>query len=570
MAAGMKKIKPVEPVISETQNNPYMDAITQAEASRGSDKPVTAAVPVSEGPDPWGYKPAQNYTTGLSNMVWNPDVRGMDFQEDSLPSGTRSYGRSSYSASSGGNGSPYAAAIDAFDYGSAPQWGGTEYERRRDEALRRAEDMKFSYDPDTDPSWQAYQKQYRREGQRATADALGQAAAMTGGVPSSYAVTAASQAGDYYAAQLSDKLPQLYQDAYNRYLQEYQRQLGIADTYAGYGQTEYNRYLDQLGQYNTDRNFAYGTYRDAIGDQRYADETAYARQRAAEEWEYQQARDAIGDQRYQTEWERKIADADLDNALAVAKYLGYVPEQYASILGVPAGTQYYTLANKTTGRGGGGGNTLAKMFAAMGSAEILAYIKKNFGEGVLSDEDWTKLTDAGINPDWLRKNGFRTPAQQAVMNNDSLTDYETLLAEAARQGGSYDVGQNSGTFSTPSTPSAYDALASRLQNAYYSGASADDIRRTVENNVRRGQITSVEGDEILNGLGLGSGLVHNDANRTDMSSGFRRVWPQLRNEFDSGVTKDALREKVLKYLDDGVITNDDAWVIINQLGLDEE
>lgn len=333
MAAGMKKIKPVEPVISETQNNPYMDAITQAEASRGSDKPVTAAVPVSEGPDPWGYKPTENYTTGLSDMVWNPDVRGMDFQEDSLPTGTRSYERSSYSASSGGNRSPYAAAIDAFDYGPAPQWGGTEYERRRDEALRRAEDMKFEFDPDTDPSWQAYQKQYRREGQRATADALGQAAAMTGGVPSSYAVTAASQAGDYYAAQLSDRLPQLYQDAYNRYLQEYQRQLGIADAYAGYGQTEYNRYLDQLGQYNTDRNFAYGAYRDQIGDQRY--ETQWAQE--MREYEDKLAQQARENGWTEQEYQDKLKQQRYDNALKFYSQFGYIPEEYADLFSSWAG-----------------------------------------------------------------------------------------------------------------------------------------------------------------------------------------------------------------------------------------
>ena len=238
--------------------NPYQAAVADADAGMGG-------VP--------------DY--GTQGMTGNDAVPGSG--------GTKASYSESSSHSSGGN--PYAAYLDAFDYGPAPEWGGTEYERRRDEALRRAENMQFNYDPSTDPSWLAYQKQYRREGQRATADALGQAAALTGGVPSSYAVTAASQAGDYYASQLSDKLPQLYQDAYNRYLQEYQRQLGIADAYAGYGQTEYNRYLDRLGQYNTDRNFAYGQYRDQIGDQRYADERDYERSEKERQWEYQQALD---------------------------------------------------------------------------------------------------------------------------------------------------------------------------------------------------------------------------------------------------------------------------------------
>lgn len=101
------------------------------------------------------------------------------------------------------------------------------------------EKPQFSYNLETDPVYSAYKKQYAREGQRATANALGNAAAATGGIPSSYAATAVSQAGDYYAAQLSDKVPELYQQAYNRH-------------------------LNDLSQYNTDRNFRYGQYLDEI------------------------------------------------------------------------------------------------------------------------------------------------------------------------------------------------------------------------------------------------------------------------------------------------------------------
>lgn len=120
----------------------------------------------------------------------------------------------------------------------------------------------FSYDHTTDPVYGAYKKQYTREGKRATADALGEAASATGGMPSSYAVTAASQAGDYYASQLSDKIPELYDMAYNRYLQEYQMKLSDLNAVQRQEQTEYGRYLDDLGQYNTDRNFDYSKWLD--------------------------------------------------------------------------------------------------------------------------------------------------------------------------------------------------------------------------------------------------------------------------------------------------------------------
>lgn len=128
----------------------------------------------------------------------------------------------------------------------------------------------FSYNKNQDPQWGAYKKAYLREGDRAAADALGQAAAAAGGRPSSYAATAASQAGDYYASKLSDVLPTLYQQAYERYLGEYSRKQQDLSAVNAQEQLDYNRYLDELNQYNTDRNFALTTWqgeRDAVLDQ---------------------------------------------------------------------------------------------------------------------------------------------------------------------------------------------------------------------------------------------------------------------------------------------------------------
>lgn len=82
----------------------------------------------------------------------------------------------------------------------------------------------FEYDAASDPVYSQYRKQFLREGKRAVEDTMGTAAAMTGGIPSSHAVTAAGQAGNYYNAQLTDKIPELYQQAYNRYLNEFTMQ----------------------------------------------------------------------------------------------------------------------------------------------------------------------------------------------------------------------------------------------------------------------------------------------------------------------------------------------------------
>lgn len=118
----------------------------------------------------------------------------------------------------------------------------------------------FSWSKEDDPQWSSYKKSYLREGDRATANALGQAAAASGGRPSTAALTAATQAGDYYATQLNDIIPTLYQQAYDRYLNEYNMSLQDLNAVNTQEQMDYAKYLDQLGQFNTDRNFAFNSY----------------------------------------------------------------------------------------------------------------------------------------------------------------------------------------------------------------------------------------------------------------------------------------------------------------------
>ena len=156
--------------------------------------------------------------------------------------------------------------VQPFSYDVAAPEYASRYQDQLDELansiLNRPD---FSYDYQTDPQWQSYKKQYTREGRRASEDVMGQYAAMTGGMPSTAAVTAAQQAGDYYAAQMADKIPELYQAAYNMYLGGLAEQRSDFNMMRGLESDSYNQYLNQLGQYNTDRNFAYNQYLNNIG-----------------------------------------------------------------------------------------------------------------------------------------------------------------------------------------------------------------------------------------------------------------------------------------------------------------
>ena len=156
----------------------------------------------------------------------------------------------------------------SYDYGEAAPVYNNRYDDTIQDLIQgilNRED--FSYDPATDPLYQNYRKQYTREGQRATADTLGAAAAASGGIPSSYATTAAAQAGNYYAAQMTDKIPELYQLAYNQYLNEYDMQLSDLGVVQGAEQSDYDKYLNELQQFNTDREFNYGQLLDEIDSQ---------------------------------------------------------------------------------------------------------------------------------------------------------------------------------------------------------------------------------------------------------------------------------------------------------------
>lgn len=130
----------------------------------------------------------------------------------------------------------------------------------------------FEYNMNTDPLYQQYRDQYIREGQRAMKDTMAQSAALTGGYGSTYGAIAAQQGYDNYLAQLNDRAPQLEQQAYGKYVDN------LADMYNQLGayQSEENRlygqYMDALGQFNTDRDYAFRSMQAAMDQNNYENE----------------------------------------------------------------------------------------------------------------------------------------------------------------------------------------------------------------------------------------------------------------------------------------------------------
>lgn len=102
------------------------------------------------------------------------------------------------------------------------------------------------YEKETDPSYQAYRKEYLREADRTMEDTLGAYAQNTGGIAGSQAITAASQAADYYKAQLNDKILELDDSAYNRYLGEVAKQQNLAGILMNAESQAQSQYYNQI------------------------------------------------------------------------------------------------------------------------------------------------------------------------------------------------------------------------------------------------------------------------------------------------------------------------------------
>ena len=98
----------------------------------------------------------------------------------------------------------------------------------------------FSYNPNTDVVYQSYADMYNRQGQSAAKQTLNNLNASNMGRNSSYGAAATAQVQQAYAQKVSDMIPQLAQQEYDRLVQNYGMERDIADSL-------YNR---QLNAYN--------------------------------------------------------------------------------------------------------------------------------------------------------------------------------------------------------------------------------------------------------------------------------------------------------------------------------
>ena len=217
----------------------------------------------------------------------------------------------------------------------------------------------FEYNPDTDPRMAAYRKSFLREAERATADTMAKASAMTGGVPSSYAVGAAEQAGNYYTGKLGDVIPELYNDAYSQHMNDFSQK------------------VNALGALNTDRQFDYNAWLGGLEEQ-------------------------------QQKW---------NNAMAMYQLFGYdAPQEYLDILGiqkpqatVSSGGSYGPVGNPVPGDNDSDYQKTADILANGGynSAEMLQIIRTS----PLSESEQNSLISLYQKPLQTKEVNVRDPSK---------------------------------------------------------------------------------------------------------------------------------------------------------------
>ena len=185
---------------------------------------------------------------------------------------------------------------------------------------------KFSYDLNADALYQQYKDQYTTQGKMAMMDTMGQAQAMTGGYGNSYAQSVGQQAYQGYLQELNNKIPELYQLALNKYQMEGD---ALTDQYALLAQQEnqdYGRYRDQMGDWQTERDFLtdrYDTERD-YDYGKWADGRDFAYGQFADDraYDYQVGRDKAADEQWQKEFDEAKRQFDAQMALKTGTAVG--------------------------------------------------------------------------------------------------------------------------------------------------------------------------------------------------------------------------------------------------------
>lgn len=337
----------------------------------------------------------------------------------------------------------------------------------------------FSYNAESDPSYQAYKEQYTKAGNEAFQNIIGDLTSLTGGRLNTWATSAAAQAKNNYMEKLNDMVPTLEQNAYSRYQQGIDNIAKQLTELQGLDSTDYGRYRDVLsdkskaeeqarqnyintaGQYGNDYQAEINNVlnNNDTSDDWKADVLQNLRQQKIEKQkntdtenfkntisqynnDYQaQINNVLNDSDPNNDWqagylgaarqkkietEKQTAIAqqqqDLKNALSVWQLSGTATPEVAQVLGVPEGarTGDYDIAKI---------NAAISQMNAETNQQNADTNKQNASTNAYEAE--TGRINAGTNAyqaETSRTNSTNTQSQNAIkLSNDKLATYQAQI-----------------------------------------------------------------------------------------------------------------------------------------------
>lgn len=203
---------------------------------------------------------------------------------------------------------------DFSGFGSMPTFNmeTTDYSsnvKKSINAIKNQMETGFEYDSSKDESFLAFKNQMERMGNQAYSNDIARQSARTGGTESSWGQAVASQSRNAMLQKATDSIPQFEQLAYGKYQGSLNDQFNLLKTYQQEDETLYNRayneYKSNVDSYLNDLDLAEVQYNKEIDSYNIA----------------------IDSQK-----------TEISEAQERMNILGYVSNQDASILGLPAGT----------------------------------------------------------------------------------------------------------------------------------------------------------------------------------------------------------------------------------------
>ena len=182
----------------------------------------------------------------------------------------------------------------------------SKYESQLADALDKVTNRQdFTYDPLKDASYQALAKIYTKRGEQARQNTLGDAAALTGGIASSYATSAAAQAQSDYNQQLAAQIPALQEAAYNRYMNDYNMNVSALGALRDAEDAAYGRYRDTVADKQWQYGAAWDDYRAGVSDSQWQQSFDRDKYESDRNYNYQVNRDKTTDKQWQQEFNLK-------------------------------------------------------------------------------------------------------------------------------------------------------------------------------------------------------------------------------------------------------------------------